>query len=122
MRSRDEGRGFTLGWVVAGLLIGAAAGAVVVSRDASPVGRSGGVVAAGILAVVAAGSAAGAGWALGAAFLMGLFWLWATVALTVQRLFGPGETLIWLAWSFGVLVSSVWARRTETDEEDTGDG
>ena len=85
-------------------------GAIVVSADASTVGRTGGVLAALALGVVGAGVARGRLWAYGAAFLLGLFWLWATLALRIQGVMSGPEVLGWLAWSVVVMAGSVRAR------------
>lgn len=98
--------------VVVPVLLGAAAvGAIVISSDASDVGRIGGIVAAVMLGVVAAGAVRGRRWALGSAFFLGLFWLWATLALRLQGVMTGIDVAIWLAWSLAVMAGSVRARR-----------
>lgn len=92
------------------LLGGAGIGAIVVSADASAVGRTGGFLAAAALVVVSAGVARAKPWAHGAAFFLGLFWLWATLALRIQGVMTGPEVLGWLAWSVVVMAGSVKAR------------
>ena len=61
--------------------------------------------AALLLGVVAYGAWGRQRWAIGTAFLLGLCWLWATVALRAQGSFGLAELTVWLAWSVIVLVA-----------------
>lgn len=100
-----------LGVLVALLLVGAAGTAVYLARGGAPVGRLSAVVAAALLVAVAAGCLRARAWALGAAFILGLCWTWATVALTLQATFTPAQTFMWLAWAFGVMLASVRAKR-----------
>jgi hypothetical protein len=93
------------------ILLGVAGiGAIVVSADASTVGRAGGVLAAVALGGVGVGVVRGQSWAHGAAFFLGLFWLWATLALRIQGVMSGPEVLGWLAWSVVVMAGSVRAR------------
>lgn len=97
--------------VVVAVLLGAAAvGALVISADASSVGRFGGIVAAAILALVGAGVARSRRWAMGAAFFLGVCWLWATLALRLQGVMAGIDVAVWLTWSVAVMVGSVRAR------------
>lgn len=98
--------------VVPVLLAAAAIGAIVVSADGSALGRLGGIIAAVTLGVVAAGSVRGRNWALGAAFFLGLFWLWATLALRLQGVMTGLEVVVWLSWSVVVMIGSVRARQS----------
>jgi hypothetical protein len=96
--------------VVALLLSAAGIGAVFRSANASSFGRFGGGVAAVALLAVAIGVAREQRWADGAAFFLGLFWLWAAVALRIQGVIGAPEIFVWLAWSITVIVGSVRVR------------
>ena len=96
--------------VVAALLCAAAVGAILISADASIVGRLGGIVAAVFLGLVGAGVVRSRRWAMGAAFFLGLFWLWATLALRLQGVMTGVEVAVWLTWSVVVMVGSVRAR------------
>lgn len=78
---------------------------------ATPLTRLGTVVGAFLLVGVAYGAHRRRGWELGAAFFLGLFWLWAAVALGLQGRMGPAQTLGWIAWAGVVMVVSVAARR-----------
>jgi hypothetical protein len=92
------------------LLAAAAAGSVLQSADASSVGRVAGVLAALVLALVAYGVWRRQRWAVGGAFLLGICWLWATLALKTQGYLSAGELVVWLAWSLIVIVASVRTR------------
>ena len=95
------------------LLLGAAAiGAILQSADASTVGRVGGFVAAVALVAVGIGVWGGRRWALGAAFFLGVFWLWATLALRIQGVMTSPEVFVWLAWSVVVIAGALKARTT----------
>ena len=94
----------------AALLAGAAVGAVRVSANASPFGRLGGVLAAAVLVVVAVGFVRAWRWAYGIAFLLGLFWLWAAVALAVQAEMSLLQAIVWIAWSVVIMTAAVRAR------------
>lgn len=96
--------------VVPALLGAAAIGAIVQSADASTVGRVGGVVAAIALATVGVGVGVGRRWALGAAFFLGIFWLWAALALRIQGVMTGVEVVVWLAWSVIVIAGTLKAR------------
>lgn len=98
--------------VVPVLFAAAAFGALARSVNASDFGRIGGLVAAIALVGVGIGVLRGRRWALGAAFFLGLFWLWAAVALRIQGVIGSPEIVIWLAWSVAVIAGSVKARPT----------
>jgi hypothetical protein len=89
---------------------GAAIGALIESANASPVGRMGGLFAAVALTAVGVGVFRQRPWAYGAAFLLGLCWLWATLALRLQGHMGTAEVVTWLAWALVVMVGSVRAR------------
>jgi len=92
------------------LLCGAAVGAVGRGANASFVGRLAGVLAAGALVAVAIAVMRERDWGWGAAFLIGICWSWATIALRVQGVLQPGEVAMWLAWSVTVVVASVRGR------------
>ena len=96
--------------LVAVLLGAAAIGAIFRSANASSVGRAGGWLAAAALAAVAVGVLRDRRWAYGAAFFLGLFWLWAAVALRVQAVLGTPEGFAWILWSLVVITGSVRAR------------
>lgn len=96
---------------VTAVLLGAAAvGAVAQSANASDLGRLGAGVGALVMVGVAYGVLRRRAWAFGSAFLLGMCWLWAVVALTVQGSFGALESVIWLAWSIVLIVMSVRLR------------
>ncbi len=92
------------------LLLVAAAGAVVQSANASDLGRLGAAIAALLMCGVAYGVFRREAWAFGSAFLLGICWLWAVIALTVQGSFGALQLVVWLAWSIVVIVGSVRLR------------
>lgn len=92
------------------LLLGAVLAAIVRSANASAVGRIGGLLAAASLALVGVGVARGQKWALGASFFLGLFWLWAALALGVQGVIDAPEIFMWVAWSVVVMIGSVRLR------------
>lgn len=96
--------------VLSVLLAVAAIGAVLRSVDGQRLTRLAAVVVALVLGWIAAGTLRGRAWALGSAFLLGLFWLWAAVALGLQQRFGAGEAALWISWSVGVIVTSIGAR------------
>ena len=98
--------------VVPVLFVAAALGALARSANGSDFGRVGGLVAAVMLVGVGIGVPRGRRWALGAAFFLGLFWLWAAVALRIQGIIGSPEIVIRLAWSLAVITGSVKARPT----------
>lgn len=92
-------------------MMGAAAmGAIVRSADASVVGRAGGFIAAVALALVGLGVWFGRRWAHGAAFFLGVFWLWAALALRIQGVMSGAEFFVWLAWSAAVIAGALKAR------------
>lgn len=76
-------------------------------------GRFAGVVGAFALLAVALAVVRERDWGFGAAFLLGICWLWATVALRVQDVIQPGGFAMWLAWSVAVIVLSVRGRARE---------
>jgi hypothetical protein len=92
------------------LLTVAAVGAVAQSLNASVVGRVAGVLAGLLMVGVALGVWRRQAWAIGSAFLLGVCWFWAAVALRAQGSFGAGELALWLAWSIVVIVASVQSR------------
>jgi len=92
------------------MLAGAAVGAVMESVNASSFGRVGGVFAAAALVVVAVGVVRAWRWAFGVAFFLGLFWLWAVVALGIQGRLSVLAMMVWIAWSIVVMTVSVRAR------------
>jgi hypothetical protein len=92
------------------MLVAAAAGAVLRASGGSPLGRAGGIFAAVLLAAVAAGVWSRRRWALGAAFFLGVFWLWAVLALRMQGVMGGGEVALWLGWSAVVITGTLKAR------------
>jgi hypothetical protein len=49
-------------------------------------------------------------WAWGVAFLLGLCWFWAAIALRVQGVLAPAEIFLWLAWSVTVMIATVRGR------------
>lgn len=106
MTSRRAG-----GTVAAVLLIAAGLAAVVRAVNAAPLTRLAAVLAAAILGSVAAGCLRARAWALGAGFFVGLLWAWAVMALTLQRRISTAETALWLAWAFGLIVTTVRTRR-----------
>jgi hypothetical protein len=85
-------------------------GAIAQSANATSFGRFGGVLAAVLLVVVAIGVVRSWRWAPGIAFLLGLFWLWASVGLTVQRQLSLPQVIVWIAWSIVVMAAAVAAR------------
>ena len=93
----------------AALLAAAAVGAVRISASASPLGRVGGVMAATMLVVVAVGFVRAWRWAYGIAFVLGLFWLWASVALAVQAQMSVLQAIVWIAWSVVIMTAAVRA-------------
>lgn len=96
--------------LVALLLAGAAIGALTRSADASDLGRAGGIFAVAVLGVVGVGVWRGRRWAEGAAFFLGVFWLWAAVALRIQGVMRGPEVALWLAWSLAVIGGTLKAR------------
>jgi hypothetical protein len=96
--------------LVAVLLGAAAIGAIFRSANASTVGRYGGLLAAVALGAVAVGVFRARRWADGSAFFLGLFWLWAAVALRIQGVMDAPEIFVWLVWSIAVMVGSVRVR------------
>ena len=92
------------------LLVAAAVGAVVISANASPVGRFGGVFAGAILVVVAVGFVRKWRPAYGVAFLLGLFWLWAVIGLAIQGQLSLVRAIVWIAWSVVIMAAAVRAR------------
>lgn len=95
---------------IAVLLGAAAVGAIVRSANATTLGRIGGTVAA--LVLVGAGAAAWRGqrWALGAAFLLAVCWVWAVVALALQGVIAGAEAVVWLMWAVAVMWASIAGR------------
>ena len=94
------------------LLLGLAAiGAVVQSANASDLGRVGAGLAALAMLGVAYGVLRRQTWAFGSAFLLGVCWLWAVIALTLQGSFSALAMVVWLAWSIVLIVTSVRLRR-----------
>jgi hypothetical protein len=96
--------------VTAALLTVAAVGAVAQSANASNLGRLGAGLAAILMLGVAYGVMRRQTWAFGSAFLLGICWLWAVVALTVQGSFSALQFVVWLAWSIVIIVASVRLR------------
>lgn len=92
------------------LLAAASIAAVLRGANASPFGRFASVLAAAALLGVALAVLREQPWAWGATFLLGICWSWAAIALRVQDVLGPGEMLMWLAWSVTVIVASVRGR------------
>ena len=98
---------------VTALLLGVAAvGAVAQSANASDLGRLGAGLAALVMLGVAYGVLRRQTWAFGSAFLLGICWLWAAVALSLQGSFSALEMVVWLAWSIVLIVTSVRLRGT----------
>lgn len=99
-----------------GALLGAAAaGALVRTASASPTARTGGSVVAAVLISVIVGVARGRNWALGASFFLGLFGLWAALALLVQGDLTGFGALGAVAWALAVMVCSVRAYSRERE-------
>jgi hypothetical protein len=96
--------------LVAVLLAGAAVGAIGRSVNGSDVARVAGMFAAAALGAVAVGVVRKRTWASGAAFFIGLCWLWAIIALRVQGVLEAPEIALWIAWSIVVMVVSVRTR------------
>jgi hypothetical protein len=96
--------------VAAGLLALAAVGALVRSIDGNVFARFLSVLAALSLAIVAIGIYRAREWALGAAFLIAIFWFWAVLALRVQGVIGAPEFIVWIAWAVVEMVATVRAR------------
>lgn len=96
--------------LVAVLLAVAAVGAIARSINGSDVARVAGVFAALALGTIAVGVIRERMWAFGAAFFIGLFWLWAIIALRVQGVLEAPEIVLWIAWSIVVMVVSVRTR------------
>jgi hypothetical protein len=102
-----------------GALLGVAAvGAIARSANAGSLGRISGVFAAMAMGAVAVGVLRRRPWAYGSAFLLGVFWLWAVVALRIQGEMEAREFVVWLAWSIVVTMTSVRARSSEGGAED----
>lgn len=109
------GRGVDPHGIVLSVLLGiAGAAAVIQALRATALTRLLSMAAAIILGAVGLGCVRGRGWALGSAFFLGLFWLWAVMALGVQGRLGGLTLGGWLGWSIIVLVVSVRARRDES--------
>lgn len=106
----DPQRLFSLRTLTAVLLVAAAIAALMRGADASFLGRFAVVVAAAALLAVALAVLREQDWAWGAAFLVGVCWFWAAVALRVQAVLQPREVVVWLAWSVAVIVASVRGR------------
>ncbi|MEX2538243.1 MAG: hypothetical protein WD646_06295 [Actinomycetota bacterium] len=96
--------------LVAFLMVVAAVGAIARSINGSDVARVAGVLAALALGTIAVGVIRERMWALGAAFFIGLCWLWAIIALRVQGVLGAPEIALWIAWSILVMVMTVRMR------------
>lgn len=101
------------GTALAVLLGIAAAAAVVQALRATTLTRLLSMAAAIALGAVGAGCVRARGWAVGSAFFLGLFWLWAAVALGVQGRLGGLDVAGWMAWAIIVMVLSVRTRRDE---------
>lgn len=111
----DEGRRSVdpKGMVLGALLGIAATAAVVQALRATALTRMLSMAAAIILGAVGAACLRARGWAVGSAFFLGLFWLWAAAALGVQGRLGGLGVAGWMAWSIIVMVLSVRVRRDE---------
>jgi hypothetical protein len=96
--------------VLAALLTAGAVAAFLRGASQGFLGRFAGVLGAGAILVVVLAVMRERDWAFGAAFLLGVCWLWAVVALRVQDVIAPGGFAVWLAWSVGVIVLSVRGR------------
>lgn len=97
--------------IVVGVLLALAAGAALAqSFDSGTLGRLGALAAAAVMGVVGVGVLRHRAWAEGAAFFLGLFWLWATLALRIQGAMSAPEVYVWLPWSLAVIIGSLRAR------------
>ncbi len=114
MTTGSESTGHGPKWRAATALLlgGAAVGAIVRSANASDVGRVGGVFAALALLVVGVCAWRGQRWASGAAFLLAVCWIWASLALAIQGVIGGAEAAIWLVWAGLVIAGSVSGRES----------
>jgi hypothetical protein len=92
------------------LLSAAGVGAIVISANASPFGRLGGVFAAAALIVVGVGIVRVWRWAYGIAFFLGLFWLWAAIGLGLQGRLSVVSMIVWITWSVVIMTTAVRAR------------
>lgn len=101
------------GAALAVLLGIAASAAVIQALRATTLTRLLSMMAAIALGTVGAGCIRAQGWAVGAAFFLGLFWLWAAVALGLQGRLGGLDVAGWTAWAIIVMVLSVRTRRDE---------
>jgi hypothetical protein len=98
--------------VVALLMIAASFGTIIRASDASLLGRVGGVFAAAAMLGVGIAVVRRQQWAFGVAFLLGLCWFWAVLALRIQGVLPPAEVAMWLAWSVIVIVGTIRGRET----------
>lgn len=96
---------------VAVLMSAGTAGALLRAVSASPTGRLGGSVMVAVLTGLAVGASRSAAWALGACFFVGLFTLWAAIALGLQGFLSSPWTAFGIAWALAVMVTSVRAAR-----------
>ena len=110
MRRVTSSRLFSLRTLTALLLTFAAVAAFLRGASAGFLGRLAGVMAAAAMLAVALAVIREQDWAWGAAFLLGICWAWATVALRVQGVLQPGDVVLWLAWSVSIIVASVRGR------------
>lgn len=96
------------------LMLAGTFAAAVRFAGSAPYGRAAGAFLTLVLGITAFGAAFGRGWALGVAFLVALCWIVSVCALGVQGRLGIAQWLLWLAWSFGVIGTSLAARRSVT--------
>lgn len=96
--------------LVVALHAAAAVGALAQGASTSPTGRMVSGFAAVTILTVATGVMRRRMWAVGASFLIGVFWLWAAIGLTVQQELAPAQTFLWVAWSFAMIAASLRAR------------
>jgi hypothetical protein len=102
------------------LLAIASLGAIIRSANGGSLARVSGVFAAMAMGAVAVGVLRRRPWAYGSAFLLGLFWLWAVVALRIQGQMDTREFVVWLAWSIVVTTMSVRARGSDDERSEDG--
>jgi hypothetical protein len=96
--------------IVAGVLLcAAAAGALARAASSSPTARLGAGALIVVLGLVIAGVFRGRRWALGSAFFLGLFTLWAAVALGLRHDLSASGTAFGIAWALTVMAASVKA-------------
>ena len=98
--------------ILAALMIVAAFAAIVRVSDSGALGRVAGVIAAVMIFGIGVAVYRRQVWAFGLAFLLGLCWFWAVLALRIQGRLAPMEIAMWLAWSVIVMVGTIRGRET----------